>query len=232
MGPGRNKEKGSQMDKEKREEIAGTTFYVPISLRTGKVYMDENNGCYFIESKFEAENFQKSTDVRLEPPKVYAPRQFTSELYSEGVELIHVWRIKGKFDVRIKKEDCSGQFFNHETAGNINLLVQTSEKRFFQRIKRNSFIVPVLINPRRKKNPVTMKYSFAKNNDRKFFLIFVNMQEFEKWNNSQAFDYKPLFLSFEKIDELRKNRDLLVDPLSSRLVLTDGMIREFIKKGE
>lgn len=190
--------------------------------------MDEDRACYFLETNMEAEKQKKMhPGTAIADPKTYTPKQYCTDLYAIGIDTIHVIKGRKKYDAVIEEKDCAGQFYNHKAEGALHLFIQTGKAKYLRELAACRLLVPVQINPRRRKHAPVLHYSYAASKSgREFYIVFTTIQEFEAWNEKQEQKSSPLETDLHKMSVIRKGMDLIINPLSFKLVLSDGFLKK------
>ena len=219
------------MEQELINLLTLTEYFLIKSEKTKKPYSDENGNCYLFEVKSDAEAFaHKKEDVKIENAKSYR-MQFIAELYGHGIKGIKVKQRNKEYKIiPVDKKATRRQYANPDASFNVMMLNQTRKKKYAKELKNVVFITPVLIDPRFIKRYPEMHYSYATfDGNERFYVLFTSLKEFTEWNNDQEQDWKPVEMKLQKVGRIRKNSNILINPLSDKIILQDKQINEILK---
>lgn len=221
------------MDDKERNLLELGEYHILRSNKTKKPYIDENKQCYVIEGISDIKEMVKNIpDTYYDKKSTLNQSIYCNEFYSEGIEKI-VFRPlkKEEMVIDITKGDIKKRFYANKDANfNLLLLTETSKKKYLRNLKSCSFITPVVLDPRQTKQYPKIHYCSAKIEEKTYFILFSTLQEFDKWNEGQGNTWKPLEVHFKDIEKERKGNDVLVNPLSEKLIIANKHIHEVLKE--
>lgn len=206
------------------------------STKTGEIYLNEKNECFFMESPIEAKQFCKLNEgTDLLEAKYYKNIQvFVNTLYQQGVDAINI-KLKNEKDFikyKIKTEDLKKNgYCNHVVNQCLLQLIQTGYKKYLRLLKDEYFLTPVLLIKRKEEQYPVIKYCAVKKDGKYYNILFSTLQEFEEWNEEQISKYCPLEVDISKFERIRKNNSVLVNPLSRKIILDSTAIKVIKEKG-
>ena len=184
-------------------------YHLIISSKTSRPYIDAEGNCYMFEIRSDAEAFTKEVkDTYFDKAQYYKQAVFCSEFYSYGIKGINVTRARAKdiITVPIEKDDVKNQFYNPEANRLLLRLKQTGYKKYLKQMKDIVLYAPVIIDPRFPKQHPKIHYSYATHDaGSKYYVLFSTLQDFESWSKTQDAHWKPLEVTFTKINQIRKN---------------------------
>ena len=220
------------MTQENINLLSLSEFYKVISTKTNNVYIAADNSCYLFDNTMDATEFiKKVPNTTLSEIELLKPSIFVTDMYNLGIEKINIK--KGTEDqfttIEITKDDCKKKFFNNITNRNILHLLQTGDKQYLKNLKSCKFICPVFIKMRFPKQYSSLHYACAKKDEKKYYILFTTMEEFERWNELQENKYKPLEVDFVKESSIRRKESIIINPLSNKLIINDNSIKYVIK---
>lgn len=214
-----------------REIIDINPVYLITYKTTGKPYIDEERTAHaflrrtdaeiYLEEKDElARQFGEVTDGRH-----YRYDEFTGICYSSGAEKIYLQAGTELLNITIGKLPPT-RYFNPKLAGTLNLLLTTRKKKYLYELYKRKFIVPIRID-----RGIVINYGIARIQDREFFLVFSETDEYGIWaSNVEGFE--PLELTFKEIQSLSLERDIIINITGSRFLLDKKKIDKIIAEAE
>lgn len=216
------------MEQEYIDLLTLNEYYLIMSAKTGKPYMDRDYSCYMFELHSDAETFcTEIPDTISAESKNYKQIEFCTGFYSYGIRNIKVFpRGKTCINIPLGINDVKKQFYNSEANGLVYRLKQTSEKKYLRELKNVPLFAPVLINPRLPKQYPDIHYCYAtfSGSDSVYYILFTTLQEFEQWNKEQKENWRPLEVSLSKFQQIRNGKSILINPVKDKLILTDKQI--------
>lgn len=222
------------MDREAYNIFTMGEFYLIMSTLTGKPYIDQNYDAYMFETKSDASAFCSSIEgTEVKNAEHYRIKEHCTEFYNYGIQNINIKRVNDEIvKVPMLKSDVKEQrYYNPIANGNILRLKQTLKKQYLRNLKEAVFLAPVNIEIRYKKQFPRVNYSYASfTNGEQFFILFTDLIEFEKWNESQNNIWKPMELDLRRFGRIRKEHAVLINPLSDKLILSNKQIKIALEK--
>lgn len=216
------------MTEEQMDLINLREYYLIKSTATNKPYIDEKRCCYMFDASLEADTFISSHKNTTKADRAfYREETFCTEFYKVGIRGICVRLAKENqwINISIEKVNVRKQFYNAETNGTILLLKETSKKKYLRELQKSQFLVPVEIIHRRPGQCPSLHYCYAiARGNRQYYILFTTIQEFEQWSSSQKQEWEPLQMDLREFDRIRLKHDILINPLSDELVLTNQQI--------
>lgn len=216
--------------KDEHQTLLFGEYYTILSSKTKKPYIDDDNNCYIFDTLIDANKFVSNIkNAEISDLELIKSGLFISKLYSLGIDNIKLKQgVSNSYvTIPVEKEDCKKRYYNRETTRNIVKLKQYSDKSYLRLLKDGTFISPIYIEPRLPQRYGTLKYPFAKTPDsKKYFILFTDLEEFNKWNEDQSQKFKPLEVNLIKEERIRNNNPVIINPLSDKLVLNNAYIKE------
>lgn len=211
--------------------------YFPIfSKTTGKYYIDEQGYMYiFAQPKYAEEfcSFIGDTEVK---GRALIQTSNIGELYTTGVDgIVVIPRYDASQLASVSKAPLDSiidvgklgkaAIASHDTNRALLQVIQTSKKDSLQGLKDVSFYTPVIVRTRNPKNYPMLSYAQASASHKNYLLLFTSTSEFDQWKKvNRDVNWEPMEITIGKINSVRKNRALLINPLSMRLILSDNQI--------
>lgn len=221
------------MEKEYRDLLSLKEYYIIRSSKTKKPFLDTEYNCYLFETMNDANKFVNThKDLYFDPCSFLQDNVFITEFYSYGINNIIIKTAKGDL-TSVPLKDETGQkkqFYNISAQREILRLKQTGEKKYVRNLKNNNFIIPLKISERHKQMYPFIKYGIAVYNNKSYYIAFTTVQEFDSWNHTQNYAFQPLLISFEELSKLKKKGNILINPLSEVIPLTNEQLIECNKK--
>lgn len=207
-------------------------FYMILSEKTQRPYLDINYACYLFDTKSEADVFAKSLDkCTVKNSQYYRAKILCTDLLTFGIKSIKI-KEKGNdsfVDIPINTKDGKNIYYNEACNRYLLRLKQTSQKKYLFKLKDVNFLAPILIDIRKKASYPGLHYSYAYlNDDASYFLLFSTLKEFEEWQNSQLLNWKPMELNLKKFGRIRGSSPVLINPLSDKMILTSKQINQIL----
>lgn len=195
--------------------------------KTKQPYITEEGECVIYLRKEDAGNFlNEHPGAVLDESKFYKAEELCSMCYGAGAVKIKVImpgcekeRYEDLTRMPIKK------YYNHSLNKNINLLHETKRKEYLYALKKENYIVPVKIT---NKPEMKIEYSIAKANDRKLFVAFTCLEEFDLWNKNIG-GYEALEITYSELIELSGNDDIVLNISGARYILSQEKIKKMGK---
>lgn len=218
-------------------------FYPVFSSATKNIYIDKD-GCGFIfTAKKEAEEYinalgKDKAYVDMNP-KTVSYRKDVKEYYCLGMKTLKIkCRENDDFiDLALRSSIAKG-YVNAALEFNVTRLKETSLKKYLSAMKDNRFLVPVYLPERKKKEYPKVFYCHAvlsdKDNDkREALVLFSTMDEFDIWNTDMKKHKKKIFFPLEisatRTEKVRNGSDIIINPLSDKLLITDKQLKENVE---
>lgn len=205
-----------------------------MSEKTKLPYITNKGECFVVESKAEAEGvMQKLPHTYLSDPHMMRQLEVLSEFWGYGIEAIFV-KEKGsdyaKMELsEIKARGSRNAAYNHETCKVLNLLLETGEAEYLRTLSRLPFYAVASVSKRIPERSQSVRYVFAKTSDLKsYYVFFSTLSEFNEWNKSQNNGWSPLSTTFRDFATIRKDDNIVVNPLSQRLILQNYMLKKYM----
>ena len=221
------------MTKDEISLLTLKTYSVVRSSLTGQPYLDKSLRCYIFEAEREAAQFcEQVENLTYDPPTFLKQGPFISLCYGLGVTCIRVKLAnEEKYkDIVIAPSDARLQYYNRIVMSALLRLKQTQKKKYLRAIGSQSFIVPVVMDERKHQHFPSLHYGYAELGDGAiYYLLFVTLEDFEQWNETQNNQFHPLEITLSKYNRIRKNFPVLINPLSDRVVLTNEQIVDITK---
>ena len=209
--------------------------YILMSDITNEIYIDEQFNCHIFDKKSKAELFIKEHSLKSVKPILNnhkKPKEFCELLYSMGFRMIKYTRKDVLTEIGVEKPALQIGYHNAYASGVTLRLLQTGEKKYLRGLYNAKFFTPVSISDRDKGKHPNIIYNCASlKNSKKNYLLFTTLSEFEEWNKSQKQDWKPLKMSIMEFERIRNNYPIILNPLSSKIVLKNEHIK-IIKEGK
>lgn len=211
-------------------------YVMILSTITKQPYIDKNGACFMLNSPAEAEQFTKLREnTSCDELKFFHNIQsLVDTFYQQGIKKINL-KLKEKdsyITYEIKKEDLrTNRYCNHEANFLLTRFHETEEKQYLIELKdKCHFITPVALLHRNEGEYQEIKYCVLKRLGKKYHLMFTTLQEFNKWKKPSIIEYSPLEINFLKAERIRKENGILINPLSTKLLLENENIIELNKK--
>lgn len=210
------------------------SFYMLMSTATGRPYLSDANACYLFETKTDGEGFSEGTpgtilaDARVLSPQEYMQGGF----YGLGIEKIILKERAADFrTIPIEKADASlKQHYNPEAYRLLLRLKQTGDSKYLRKMKDLPFLAPTKIDKRLTGQYPSVHYSYADAGQKgSYYVLFVNIQEFDSWNQQNGGEWSPLAISLTDHQRIRGKNHVLINPLSEKLVLTQSQLYRYIE---
>ncbi len=217
------------MDKENMSLIAATPYFIIYSNKTNLPYINVKYEGYAYESKSEAESFVtalKDTYIKKENEEI----QNLADFYSLGFDGLHIKRAtqKEKY-VPISKDDVLEKHYDRDANKYLMLMKQTLNNEYLRKIKHCHVYVPIAIKSREFAEYPQMYHCAIENNEKKIYLIFVSLDDFETWATNNE-EWKPMKIEFKKLSELFKSELLCLTGNGFNIVINEEVIKNAYKK--
>lgn len=218
-----------------REIGAGSEFTA--ELFTEKLYhvmISDKTGRPFISDEYTAYAFMADKDVndfiakhRNVSPEKESLINDLSMFYDIGADyLVLKERDKDIVRIKIEEKNVRRRARNRELVRNLLLFLETSHSKYAREMGRLEMIVPLLIDRRQPCMPPNIHYAYATWQESQYYLAFSTLQEFERWNKNCS----PVMADLNELDNIRQGKNVIVDPHSLGLVLTDEILKEMHKE--
>lgn len=207
------------------------TYTRLISDRTGTLYIDEDFSTHFFSRYSDTKKYIKTCKnvtpgkhpEHIEPEHL---KQELSNIYMTGIRKITVHKKDGSTEeIVLNEDDMENRFYNNKLCGLVNRLVHTSELRYLRNMYDCYFIIPIIIDRRKPEHYPKVHYSEAVGgNGEKFFTLFTTLEEYRKWAGMQTkgMGWRPLQVKRDNIDDIRRGGNVIIDPLSSKIILNNS----------
>ena len=195
--------------------------------KTKQPYITEAGECVIYLREEDAAGFLSEHEgAVLDEARFYKPEELCSMCYGAGaikIKVIMPGCEKERYE-DLKRMPIR-KYYNHSLNRNMNLLHETKKKEYLYALKKEHYIVPVKIvnSPE-----IKIEYSVAKANDRKFFLAFSSLEEFELWNKNVG-GYEALEITYSELIELSGSDDIVLNISGARYILSQEKIRKMGK---
>ena len=223
--------------------LSAKKFYPVFSSATKNIYIDKD-GCGFIFTvKKEAEEYINALGkdkgyVEMNPQTV-SYRKDIKDYYCLGMKTLKIkCRENGDFiDMPLHSNVAKG-YVNAALEFNVTRLKETALKKYLSAMKGNRFLVPVYLPERKKKEYPKVFYCHAVFNDekkdrREALILFSTMDEFDVWNTDMKKHkrkvFYPLEISSTRTEKVRNGSDIIINPLSDKLLITDKQLKENVE---
>lgn len=222
------------MNKDNINLLTLKQFYLILSKKTSKPYIDKNFKCYLFESDYDAKQFcDKISDTYFENQGFIKQGPFISMCYGYGIERIQAkCSTDEKFkEIPIEKNDVKRQFYNRDTSRSILRLKQTRQKQYLLELNKGTFLSPIIIDQRKEGEYPIVHYTYAiLSQNTIHYLLFTTLQEFEEWKVLQKNkDYLPNQTTLSELNKIRGKNPVFINPLSDKLILTDVQIKSITR---
>ena len=205
-------------------------YFLVMSKATKKPYIDANYSCYMFSSKREANGFVGVMEgTYIDDKAKNYTKDICSLLYSYGVSCIHIKTAKNDdfVDIPVEQEDIRKQYYNGFLNSRICRLKQTRKAKYLREMYKAKFIVPILIDKRKRGQYPSLHYCYALMGDKNpLYVLFSTLREFDEWNKTQKETWEPLELYMDEFQKIRDNHAVVINPMSDMLILTDEQVRE------
>ncbi|WP_027432040.1 SseB family protein [Lachnospira multipara] len=211
-------------------------FYMIMSSKTKKPYINKQYNCYMFDTKKSADDFIAqfpSANIFISDKiKNFKSKVFLEKLYNLGIKNIILEFKKEKIIIATEKPELRFLLYNPLTEGYLLQLRQSGGKKYLRDLWNCNFFTAVRVEKRKYAKHPIIQYPFAtiKNNG-KFFLLFSSIDDFNKWNNTQECIWSPMEININKFDRIRNRNPIIINPNSDRIVLTNNLIK-IIKEGK
>lgn len=222
------------MNQEHTNLLSLSEYCTLISKKTNMPYLDKENNVYIFDTLIDANEFIKTAaDTTVSDKEILKPSFFITYMYGLGAENVCVKKgDKEDFiTIPVDKADTKKDFFNPSANRNLLRLLQTGDKKYLRNLKEDIFLCPVKIDKRQAKKYSSIHYACAKlKDDKKFYLLFTTLDEFNKWNEAQGKNCLPLEVNMIKESQIRRNNPVIINPLSNKVILNDRYLKLILKK--
>lgn len=218
------------MDSDSIALLTGKKYYLIMSKKTKKAYIDKDGSGYLFSVKHEAESYVKilGKDVYVtDQAKSITQNRDIKEYICLGMKLLCIKRRDKDTPDKIKlgRGDIKKGYYNVDLEFNVIRLRQTSMLKYLLAMKDNTFLVPVYIETRKAGEYPKIYYCHAIFADKKEALVvFSMMEEFDDWKKTQIHDkgreFFPLEISATRMLKASGGADVIINPLSDKLYLT------------
>lgn len=229
------------MNREALDLLTEKEYVIIRSSRTKEVYVDKDRRCYIFSSVMDAESFCDALgdgtyfDKKMEE---LTQNKDMRHFYACGVRKVIV-KLRDKDEpkeIPLSRKDVLNGYYNPNLKFHILRLKQTGTKAYLRMMEKDRFIVPVYLKDRSLKEYPYIYYVFAEARETgEFLLLFSSVEEFDEWKKAQKDDrkYCPLEITSEKLQRIRKDRDVVINPLSDMLFLGRDQLNDMhLKEGQ
>ena len=213
-------------------------FFLIKIKQNGCIYLDKNYNGYLFETKSSAttfiDNMKSKYELECMESKNYTLRDYWDMCNAGARGMKLYFRDKSEMYIPLAVEDVSKemlQYYNCETSGDVTRLQLTKQHPYLKNLANGKFITPVKILRREKKGYPHVRYSYATfGTKERYFVLFTTLQEFEKWNDFQNGEWKPMEMSLLKFKKIRNNNPVFINPFSNKLILTNDLIKDALNE--
>ena len=193
-------------------------IYLVIFEKTKQPFVTEDGDVFVFLTEEDSREFLKTNPgTTLQGPQYFAIEDLSSLCYGAGGTKIRV-KVPGKNQERI--EDLTKmpikKYYNFKLNQALNLLHETKKKKYLYEMSDKKFIVPIKINTGK---DIVIEYGIARSGDKKFFLAFSNLDEFDNWSKL-AEGYSPIEISYDELVELCGSDDCVLNVAGTRYMLS------------
>ncbi len=212
-------------------EAEKLNMHLLVSVKTGKVYIDEEGICEISLSEPDAKKLpQGKRDVRVET-KRYTMNDIGCLCYGAGADKIRFHKdgavqLASLQPTRLKKAP-----YNHLTNQVICRAKQDENYSLLFQLSKGFFFVPVRID---QKDDVDIFYGTAKHarmEGESYFIAFSTIEEYQVWASKQD-GYSPLKISYPALRQISGKHGWIINPQGNQLVLTDIVLAQIDKEAE
>ena len=214
-----------------REIIDINPVYLITYKTSGRPYIDEERISHAFLRRTDAEIYVNEKDelakqfCEVIDGRHYGYDEFTGMCYSSGAEKIYLQTGTELIDITIGRLPPN-RYYNPKLAGTLNLLLTTRKKQYLYELYKRKFIVPIRID-----NGIVINYGIARIQEREFFLVFSDTDEYGIWA-SKVEGFEPLELTFKEIQSLSLERDIIINITGSRFLLDKKKIDKILAEAE
>lgn len=200
-------------------------FYLIYSTRTGKVFVDEQDGkhlSYAFLSENEAKEFtKKNKDTRYEREIAEnSIKDLHPKIKPSGAKYVLTSKESSPLPIKYSGAEPNSRLAN----ALVNIFLHYPRKKYLQELKDAEFFVPCKITEQ--EGNVNIFYDGVKKQGQSVFVAFASLSDAEKFEKSSK-DFEILKMNFKIIAEISKNRGLLLNPsLPSRMLLSPELLNE------
>ena len=214
-----------------REIIDINPVYLITYKTSGRPYIDEERISHAFLRRTDAEIYVNEKDelakqfCEVTDGRHYGYDEFTGMCYSSGAEKIYLQTGTELIDITIGRLPPN-RYYNPKLAGTLNLLLTTRKKQYLYELYKRKFIVPIRID-----NGIVINYGIARIQEREFFLVFSDTDEYGIWA-SKVEGFEPLELTFKEIQSLSLERDIIINITGSRFLLDKKKIDKILAEAK
>lgn len=204
-------------------------YFFYVSNITKKVYIDED-GCFCVY--YIKDDAEKTVRENSHIESSLLTRKFFNEVFSLGANEIKIFSVDCKECEKLENTNKNyTKFENKELSRTLLQLMETNKKKYLLELGKHTFIAPLKIQTRKYKQAPKIRYSYAKidNDEQKYFLIFSDIKHFEQWKNNQMDDWKPVEITLQRFEWIRKGNPIWINPFSNNIRLKSEYL-EIINK--
>ena len=172
--------------------------------------------------------------MTVEKPRKFKQAEFTSGFYGMGIRhIILKEKNKDARAIEIEEKNTQRRYYNSGAVYALLRLQETAQKRYLVALSKEELLAPIILGERKEKEYPDIHYCFGLTKDKKkLYVLFTRLQEFDEWNEKkQKSKWKPISTGLAKFKQIRKDSDIIINPLTNKIVLTNSQLTEMLGKG-
>ncbi len=232
------------MDKENLQKLTSTEYYVILSNNTGLPYLNELSNCVLFDAYYFAEAYTTEERKKINSIDTFSIKEkekieiskFLPEMYALGASNIEIHQKEEISIIPIMEDDAKrnkkNMLFNTFSSRYIIKAQEFHRVRDLRALKHQKFYAAAYIAERKKGEYPQILYCYAECCSNKFFVFFTSLDNFEKWKASQSEEYFPLEVNIQTLNRIRKDTQIVVNPLENKFFLSKKMLDYILSEGD
>lgn len=194
--------------------------------QTGKVYLSPQRCAYVLVGMGNADFMQHYPGYTVSDFAYRSWKHIVHRAYAAGATAICLVMPDQEQLVPIEEKDIPLDFYNADLNASIALLLCTRKSAQYQKLAGCRFIVPIRIKAENQQIVYATAKSSASADGTPHYVAFSDLHEYSKWSR-RTDGWKPLFVSFDMMCQIGKQKGYILNPLSERLLLTTKIFNKY-----